>query len=93
MTSPLLPDVRAAVVAALDEIAGLMSNPEIGPALARGEDVPFARIEMDSLTRFEVIMRLEEAFGIELDDDEVLAQDSVGGLAGFIEGRLAGRAG
>lgn len=87
------PDVRRAVVTALDEIAGLMSNPEIGPALARGEDVPFARFEMDSLTRFEVIMRLEEEFGIELDDDEVLAQDSVAGLARFIEGRLAGQPG
>lgn len=87
------PDVRRAVVAALDEIAGLLSNPAIGPALARGEDVPFDRIEMDSLTRFEVIMRLEEEFGIELDDDEVLAQESVAGLIGFIERGLAGRPG
>ncbi|MCC6305437.1 MAG: acyl carrier protein [Rhodobacteraceae bacterium] len=92
MSTPTTATIRRAVVAAFDEIAGLLSNPEVGPALIRGDDVPLAGIELDSLTRFEIIMRLEEEFAIELDDDEVLAQTSVAGLVAHIGARLAGRA-
>lgn len=84
-------DVRRIVLDAMDEVAGLLSNPVVGAEVLRGEDVAFDRIEMDSLTRFEVLMRLETALGLELDDDEVLAQGSLHGLVAHLEARLGAR--
>lgn len=65
------PQIRAVVIDALDASAGVRGNPVFAGAIARGEDVRFDALELDSLTRFEVMMHLEEALGIELDDDEV----------------------
>lgn len=65
------PQIRALVIDALDASAGVRGNPVFAGAIARGEDVTFDTLDLDSLTRFEVMMHLEEALGIELDDDEV----------------------
>ena len=44
-------------------------------------------LSLDSLSRFEVIMQIEEALDIELDEDEILAQKTVRGFADFVSQR------
>ncbi len=78
-------DIRQLVYDALDEVAGLRGQPAFLAALAQGEDVALAALEMDSLTRFEVMMRFEEALGIELDDDDIENVATIGGLVAFLE--------
>ncbi|MGI1663770.1 acyl carrier protein [Palleronia sp. KMU-117] len=76
--------IRALVIDALDASAGVRGNPLFAGAIARGEDVPFDVLELDSLTRFEVMMQLEEALGIELDDDEVAGAGTLDTLVGHL---------
>lgn len=85
-------DIRALVIDALDEAAGIRTNAAFARALARGEDIELAAIEVDSLSRFEAIMRIEEELGIEIDDDEMLEQETLGRLVIYLEGRVAARA-
>ncbi len=84
---------RDAVIAALQEAAGVLDHPEIAPRLLKGGDVPFDEIEIDSLGVFEVIMHLEEEFGIELDSDEVSGQASVQALVAYLDERRSSLAG
>lgn len=85
-------DIRALVIDALDEAAGIRTNAAFARSLARGEDIELAAIEVDSLSRFEAIMRIEEELGIEIDDDEMLEQETLGRLVLYLEGRVAARA-
>lgn len=78
--------IRALLIDALDASAGVRGNPAFATALARGEDIRLEALELDSLTRFEVMMQLEEALGIELDDDEVAAAGSLEGLVSHLAG-------
>lgn len=83
-------EIRQLVYDALDEAVGLRGQPAFVAALARGEDVSLAALEMDSLTRFEVMMRVEEALGVELDDDDIEKVATIGGLVAFLEAARAG---
>ncbi len=60
--------------------------------LAAGGDLNVADLDLDSLDRFEVIMKIEEAFEIELDDDEVQEQKTVRTLVDFVTTRVSGSA-
>lgn len=73
-------DIRRIVIDALDAAAGIRGDPRFAGPLLRGDDVAFADLEIDSLSRFEVMMHLEEALGIELDDDEVAEAATLDGL-------------
>jgi acyl carrier protein len=90
------PAIRALLIDALDASAGVRGNPAFAGAIARGEDIGLDALALDSLTRFEVMMHLEEALGIELDDDEVAAAATLDGLvrhlAGVVGARDAGHA-
>ena len=84
-----MPDINKIVTDALvdalrDEVA-----PDVTARLSAGQDVEFATLDLDSLTRFEIIMQIEEQLDIELDDDEVQEQGSVLALVRFLEQRLA----
>ena len=83
-----MPDINKIVTDALvdalrDEVA-----PDVTARLSAGHDVDFATLDLDSLTRFEIIMQIEEQLDIELDDDEVQEQGSVLALVRFLEHRL-----
>jgi acyl carrier protein len=80
------PRIRALLIDALDASAGVRGNPAFAGAIARGEDIGFDVLDLDSLTRFEVMMHLEEALGIELDDDEVAAAATLEGLVRHLAG-------
>lgn len=79
---------RTVVVEALDKIIGLKGNPVFARAMVAGSDIKLTDLEMDSLSRMEAIMLIEEALNIELDDDEVLEQVTLNGLVDYIERRV-----
>ena len=80
--------IRALVVKALDDTADILSNARFAQALAAGQDIDLEDIGVDSLSRFEAIMQIEEALGIELDDDELAEQQTLNGLVTFLEQRV-----
>jgi acyl carrier protein len=80
--------IRALVVKALDDTADILSNARFAQALAEGQDIDLEDIGVDSLSRFEAIMQIEEALGIELDDDELTEQQTLNGLVAFLEKRV-----
>lgn len=86
-------DVRALVIDALDHAAGVRTNAVFARAMAAGEDVPLESIEVDSLSRFEAIMQIEDTLGIEIDDDEMMEQGTLNGLVSYLQGLVARRKG
>lgn len=84
--------VRTVVLNALDETIGIRTNPDFARALRENRDIRLADLQVDSLTRFEAMMLIEEALGIEIDDDEMVAQDTVNGLVAYLERLAAGAA-
>lgn len=83
-------DVLNLVRAALIDASSAKTEDDVLQRLENGEDVKFEDLEMDSLDLFEVIMQIEDALKIELDVDEVLAQETVKGLTVFVEQRSQG---
>lgn len=62
-------------------------------ALRDGADLRFADLEIDSLSRFEFIMHVEEALDLDLDDDDIVALDTLNGLIAYLETAVQARAG
>lgn len=85
--------IRALVIRVLDEVAGIRTNAAFADSLVRGDDILLDSIGIDSLARFEAIMKLEEALGIDIDDDELLEQKTLNALVTFLEERVALRTG
>ena len=83
-----MPDINKIVTDALVDALRDEDAPDVTARLSAGQDVDFATLELDSLTRFEIIMQIEEQLDIELDDDEVQEQGSVLALVRFLEHRL-----
>lgn len=55
--------------------------------LRAGGDIALDTLNLTSLKRFEIIMRIEEVFDIEVDDDEVMEQDSIASLIALVEAK------
>ncbi len=84
--------VRTVVLNALDKTIGLRGNRVFAEAIVAERDIRLTDLDMDSLSRMEAIMLIEEALDIEIDDDEVLEQDTLNGLIGYIEPRVGSAA-
>ncbi|MGF1562291.1 MAG: acyl carrier protein [Geminicoccaceae bacterium] len=78
-----------AVIEALKTALGADDDDERVKGLRAGHDMRFDALDLDSLSRFEAIMQIEDRLGIELDDDEVQDQQSVFDLIRHVEGKLA----
>lgn len=78
-------DVKAVVMQALTDALKQDKAADVVATLERGEDVDFTALDLDSLSRFEVMMQIEDALDVELDDDEMLAQGSVQALITYLE--------
>lgn len=81
--------VRAEVIRALDAVTGILNQPDVAHRLMAGDDVAFADLDLDSLSTLEMIMQIEDRFGVELDVDMVSQQVSVDGLVGWLERNVA----
>lgn len=78
-------DIRGIVVQALDRATGVLNTPDLAREIHGGRDVGFDRLQMDSLSLFEVIMEIEDRLGVELDADEVTRQGSLQGLVAHLQ--------
>ena len=83
-------DARQVVLEALAGVAGDKITPEQITGLEAGVDLDFEALDLDSLSRFEVMMQIEEALDLELDDDEVLSQGSILGLVAYLDAARGG---
>ena len=80
-----MPTVRAVVVQALATAADGKLSAETIAELHAGGDIAFEKLDLTSLKRFEIIMQVEEEFDVEIDDDEVMEQESISALIALIE--------
>lgn len=83
-------DVSGFVLGALDRVAPVLQSPERMRALGQGGDFALDDLELDSLSRFEVMMQIEDALGIELDDDDFAGVTTFRALVAMVESRVAG---
>jgi acyl carrier protein len=81
--------LRKVVIEALNKASGALNEPEMARTLMSGGDVPFAELDMDSLTMFEMIMDVEEKLGIELDADQVASKSGVDEFVSYLKLRTA----
>lgn len=82
-------DVKRVVLDALAGAMGGKNSPGVRAGLETGTDVAFDTLDLDSLSRFELMMQIEDALDVELDDDEVQEQGTVLGLVAFLEAKRA----
>lgn len=75
----------------LDEIRSILTDFEVQPGdvVAATE---FAALGLDSLDIVEVSVRIEDVFGIEVDDEDLAEVRTVGDAATLVAAKLAARA-
>ena len=78
-------------------IRRLVEAANLDPGTPLGADTPLvgSGLSLDSVAVLELLVGLEKEFGVEVNPDELLeagALETVGALAGFIEGKLQGGA-
>ena len=80
-TSHTIDEVKAAVV----ETLGIEDRADAVDASTPLVSIP----ELDSMAAVELIVELEQRFGIEVDDDDVTAElfESIGSLAAFVDAK------
>jgi acyl carrier protein len=75
-------EVRAILVAALDNSGNALHNPRLASRLADAtQDVAFGEFDLDSLAAIEICMEVEEKTGIEIDLGDLAQYGSVNALA------------
>ena len=73
---------RAAVA---DTIVTIVAEQLSKPKHEIDENVTFDKLGMDSLDRVEVVMKIEEQFGIEMNDERIDSICSVHELIAYVE--------
>jgi acyl carrier protein len=81
-------DLRATVIEALDRASGFLTNPQLARLTLSGQDFDLDRLGLDSLTRFEALMELEDRLLIEIDDDELGQCRTLDQLTAFLRSRV-----
>lgn len=59
-------NIRQSIIVALDQTTGLLDRPALAPVVLSGGDFDLSQLDIDSLSTYEVIMQLEDEFGIDL---------------------------
>lgn len=81
--------IRDTVVTALHQATGLLNDPDLAREVLAGRNIAFSRIEMDSLSLFEVIMEIEEELDLALDADEISDLPDLNALIAFLGSRVS----
>ena len=81
--------IETVVLAALRDTTGYLTAPEVETQIAAGADFSFDGWSIDSLSRFEAMMMIGDALGVELDDDQVSAQGSFRALCALVRAQAA----
>lgn len=71
---------REVVVAALQQSVGLMDRPHLAKSVLRGDDIRLEELDIDSLSTYEVILHIEEAFDVEIPPSSVIASETLSDL-------------
>ncbi|WP_333715057.1 acyl carrier protein [Yoonia sp.] len=80
-------NARSVVVDALAAASDGAIAEDVLDGLRAGGDIALDTLNLTSLKRFEIIMRIEEVFAIEVDDDEVMEQESIASLIAMVEAK------
>lgn len=59
----------------------------LSPDFAFSEETTWQEIDADSLDLVEIVMSIEEAFEIEIDDEALYEMENLGDLVAFIDGK------
>mgnify|MGYP001028607704 FL=1 len=81
-------DIREGVIEALDYASNALDDPKIAPILLSGKDIRLSDVSTDSLARLEFIIKLEDGFDIEIDEDELTEDATLTSLQALIEAKL-----
>lgn len=86
-----MPDTLPLVISALENACNTHTPPEILEKLTSREDVNLEDLNLDSLSRFEAIMQIEDELDVELDETDLTNQKTVHGLAKHLTALAANR--
>lgn len=77
------------LIAAVQECTDVLDDPKLIEGLRQGQDIRMEDIALDSLARYEVMMRVEDSLGIEIDDNEIVEHEGLLAIAATIEAKVA----
>lgn len=72
------------VLDAVRQCSNAFDNKEVYSGIKNGNDIAMTDLNIPSLERFEVLMMIEDALNIELDDDDVTGQESLFSFLDFV---------
>lgn len=81
-------DVLETIVKIFQETAKVLKEEGALASLRAGNDVRFDEFAVESITRFEMIMQIEDAYDIDLDDHELVAQETFLELVRLVESKV-----
>ena len=64
-------NIREIIISAIHESTGFLNDSKFFKSKNDNIDIIFSEIDIDSLSRFEIVMHIEEALDIELDSEDV----------------------
>ncbi len=76
--------IRQSVLAALDQTCGLMDRPSLVPIVLSGGDFALSDLDIDSLSTYEIVMLLEDEFGIDFPPLAVSSSTTLGDLVAAV---------
>ncbi|WP_133488376.1 phosphopantetheine-binding protein [Aliiroseovarius marinus] len=80
---------RQRIIEALHQATGALDDPLLAPKLLGEGDVNLLEVNADSLVQFEFMMHLEEAFDIELNEDDFQNHAMLNALQAHIDSKIA----
>jgi acyl carrier protein len=85
-------NIRQSVLAALDQTCGLMDRPSLVPIALSGEDFPLSDLDIDSLSTYEIVMLLEDEFGIDIPPTAVASSTTLDDLVAAVTHAIQAKA-
>lgn len=76
--------MRRIIIDAIHEATGFLNDTVHFRTVKAGDDIQFELLDLDSLSQFEIIMKIEEELGMDLDVDLVFEHRSVNALASWL---------
>jgi acyl carrier protein len=79
---------RAVVIEALNTTCGLMNRPELASVILKGGDIELDRLDIDSLSAYEVIMLIEDELDVNVKPTAVFNSRTLSELVAEIDSLL-----
>ncbi len=72
-----------------EQVVGVIAEQLTRPAEELSLDATFEAVGADSLDRVEIVMKVEELFDVELNDDTLETLPTIGAFAEYVSGVVA----